>query len=40
MASPVMEETVRQVLGLVGREKLRQLITQIGHGTFPGSGFP
>lgn len=37
MASPVTEETVRQVLGLVGREKLRQLITQIGHRDLSGA---
>ena len=37
MASPVTEETVRQVLGLVGREKLRQLITQIGRRDLSGA---
>lgn len=37
MANPVTEETVRQVLGLVGREKLRQLITQIGHRDLSGA---
>lgn len=37
MASPVTEETVRQVLGLVGREKLRQLIRQIGHRDLSGA---
>lgn len=37
MARPVTEETVRQVLGLVGREKLRQLITQIGHRNLSGA---
>lgn len=37
MASPVTEETVRQVLGLVGREKLRQLIGQIGHRDLSGA---
>lgn len=37
MASPVTEETVRQVLGLVGREKVRQLITQIGRRDLSGA---
>lgn len=37
MANPVTEETVRQVLGLVGREKLRQLISQIGHRDLSGA---
>ena len=37
MASPVTEETVRQVLGLVGREKLRQLIGQIGQRDLSGA---
>ena len=30
MASPVTSDTVRQVLGIVGREKLRQLVEELG----------
>lgn len=37
MADKVTEETVRQVLGLVGREKLRELIVRIGQKDLPGA---
>lgn len=37
MASPVTAETVRQVLGLVGREKLRELVTRIGQKNLSGA---
>ncbi len=37
MADRVTEETVRQVLGLVGREKLRELIIRIGHKDLAGA---
>lgn len=37
MASPVTAETVRQVLGLVGREKLRELVTRIGQKDLSGA---
>lgn len=37
MADKVTEETVRQVLGLVGREKLRELIVQIGQKDLSGA---
>lgn len=37
MADKVTEETVRQVLGLVGREKLRELVVQIGQKDLSGA---
>jgi len=37
MADRVTEETVRQILGLVGREKLRELIIRIGHKDLAGA---
>ena len=37
MAKAVTAETVRQVLGIVGRESLRQLVTLIGQGNLTGA---
>ena len=37
MASPVTRDTVRQVLGIVGREKLRQLVEEIGRKNLAGA---
>ncbi len=37
MASPVTTDTVRQVLGIVGREKLRQLMEQLGKKNLSGA---